>query len=152
MQIAGRNQQTQSEFVTNYVLFDYFQAANQWRHQGLMEYYERVCFFARVTGHGLVRVEDFGGGVLMSPFDAGPRPVSHSVGNFEDWAHFAPINAKKIIIPEQSVMEMLNKVLEMQEPAKNKYFEDIIAQEYDERRAVPHTVAQIITLSDRRAA
>jgi hypothetical protein len=80
-----------------------------------------------------------------------PQVVDVSKLSFEQWGHFVPHEgfATKIIIPEQSVLQVLEELLKRQEPEQEKYFQQMVD---DERAARPTVRAQIITLSERRAA
>lgn len=58
------------------------------------------------------------------PIDPVPVYREGRTVNLEDLAHFAPINFKRIILPEETVPELMARILEVQQPARDEYFRD----------------------------
>jgi hypothetical protein len=82
---------------------------------------------------------------LWSPIDAEPRYTAETITRLEDLAHFAGplIRTNEIIVPEESVPELLERILKLQQPARL----DRIKEELrGERRPEQHFHAQIISL------
>jgi hypothetical protein len=54
------------------------------------------------------------------PIDAVPQMMTHRTGTLEDFVHFAPSLARtqEIIVPEDSVDELLSRILTMQQPGR----------------------------------
>lgn len=83
------------------------------------------------------------------PIDAQPQPRPFGVAtHFEDFAHFAPAlsRSREIILPEETVPELLERILMLQQPART---ERIRREVRDERERFPiHKIhAQIISLA-----
>ena len=81
------------------------------------------------------------------PIDAEPRLSTGKITRLEDFAHFAGplIRTNEIIVPEESVPELLERILKMQQPART----DRIREELrGERRPEQRFHAQIISLKD----
>lgn len=82
-----------------------------------------------------------------SPIDAEPRYTEARITRLEDFAHFAGplIRTNEIIIPEESVPELLDRILKLQQPARI----DRIREELrGENRREQKFHAQIISLKD----
>jgi hypothetical protein len=56
----------------------------------------------------------------FQPIDAKPQMMTHRTGSLEDLVHFAPSLARtrEIIVPEQNVDKLLERILELQAPAR----------------------------------
>lgn len=78
------------------------------------------------------------------------------IQSLDDFAHFAAplVRTQEIIVPEESVDDLLARILDKQQSAKRAYFEDKVRRMRSDgdvpQQAKFH--AQIISLSERRAA
>lgn len=90
----------------------------------------------------------------FKPIDAQPSWTSHRIERLEDLVHFAPSLArtKQIILPEESVSDLLDRITKMQEPGREEHFKRL-AREAQDPGSVPRTQplskvhAQIISLA-----
>lgn len=84
----------------------------------------------------------------FSPIDAYPQMASFEPKSLEDLVYFAPnlMRTQELIIPEKSVIDLLDEIIKKQDPAKKAYFEQQVKE--DRFNAAPrHKVhAQIISL------
>lgn len=80
-----------------------------------------------------------------TPIDAEPRYTESRLVKLEDLAHFAGplIRTNEIIVPEESVPELLERILKMQQPGR---MERIREELRSERRPEQKFHAQIISL------
>jgi hypothetical protein len=51
-----------------------------------------------------------------------PQFIEEPIRNFEDLVHFAPVATRQLILPEATVTDLLSRVLELQEPARQEHF------------------------------
>lgn len=58
--------------------------------------------------------------VEFSPIDAAPRYTAERITRLEDLAHFAGslIRTNEIIVPEETVPELMERILKLQQPAR----------------------------------
>lgn len=82
-----------------------------------------------------------------SPIDAEPRYTEMRISRLEDLAHFAGplIRTNEIIIPEESVPELLDRILKLQQPARTDRIKEELRGEH---RPEQKFHAQIISLRD----
>ncbi len=87
----------------------------------------------------------------LAAIDAYPSICHQGIHKLEDLAHFRPaaVRTNPYVLPEESVDELLSRILEMQEKAKTDYFRDMIAREGSALPAHRHC-AQIISLDGSR--
>jgi hypothetical protein len=85
--------------------------------------------------------------LAFAPIDAEPRYTEARITRLEDLAHFAGplIRTNEIIIPEESVPELLDRILKMQQPARIDRIKDELRGEH---RPEQKFHAQIISLKD----
>jgi hypothetical protein len=90
----------------------------------------------------------------FKPVDAQPSWTSHRVERLEDLVHFAPSLArtKQIILPEESVSDLLDRIVKMQEPGREEHFKRLAREANEPGRAVSFQPiskvhAQIISLA-----
>lgn len=92
----------------------------------------------------------------FAAIDAQPRVVSSKIVKLEDLAHFAAplVRTNEIIIPEESVDQLMEKILKLQQPARMERIRREIRDEGAVLESLPEEkfVAQIITFGQRRAA
>lgn len=84
----------------------------------------------------------------FQPIDAEPMVTTSPVRTLEDLCHFAvPLTrTQEIVVPEPDVMELLEKILQKQEPARNEYFKQMVDDEkFNKSRQVFH--AQIVSIA-----
>jgi hypothetical protein len=76
--------------------------------------------------HRSIVVHHFGPVPLTAfrPIDPIPQFSMEEPKNLEDLVHFAPINFKRIILPEDTVPELMARILEVQQPAREEHFMD----------------------------
>jgi hypothetical protein len=81
------------------------------------------------------------------PIDAEPRYTGATITRLEDFAHFASplIRTNEIIVPEQSVPELLEMILKRQQPARTERIKEELR---GENRPEQRFHAQIISLKD----
>jgi hypothetical protein len=94
-----------------------------------------------------VMVHHVGDLPAWSAIDAEPRYTEARISRLEDLAHFAGplIRTNEIIVPEESIPELLERILKLQQPARI----DRIKEELrGERRPEQKFHAQIISLED----
>lgn len=144
MQIAMRHAGARIEGITEPLGYDYEEAMDP-RRRGYVE--------GRV-----LRVQMIGEAVSMhisgelpaawGPIDAEPRYAPEfKVTRLEDLAHFAGplIRTNEIIVPEESVPELLERILKLQQPARTERIRDELRGEH---RPEQKFHAQIISLRD----
>jgi len=87
---------------------------------------------------------------LWSPVDAEPRYTETKIVRLEDLAHFAGplIRTNELIVPEESVPELLERILKLQQPARLERIKEDLR---GERRPEQKFHAQIISLPGRAA-
>lgn len=56
----------------------------------------------------------------FKPIDATPTFVQHRIGKLQDLVHFAPaqVKTKELIIPQENVEELMERILKLQDPAR----------------------------------
>lgn len=84
---------------------------------------------------------------MWSPIDAEPRYTENRIVRLEDLAHFAGplIRTNEIIVPEETVPDLLERILKMQQPARIARIKEDLR---GERRPQQQFHAQIISLKD----
>lgn len=57
---------------------------------------------------------------MFAPVDAQPCMTTHKITRLEDLAHFAAplVRCNEVIIPEESVPELMERILKLQQPAR----------------------------------
>jgi hypothetical protein len=61
---------------------------------------------------------------LWRAIDATPTMRLEQPRRIEDIVHFAPVTQKQVILPPESVPELMEKILKLQDPMREKYFQD----------------------------
>jgi len=97
-----------------------------------------------------VKFEHFGAGFpSFSAVDAMPQLRECQIKTLDDLAHFAPqmVRTEQLLVPEESVDDLLSRILEKQQAAKTAYFREQMARE---GAALPQHrfAAQIIAFKD----
>lgn len=84
---------------------------------------------------------------MWGPIDAEPRYTQEKITRLEDFAHFAGplIRTNEIIVPEESVPELLERILKLQQPGRIDRIKDELRGEH---RPEQRFHAQIISLRD----
>jgi len=84
---------------------------------------------------------------MWSPIDAEPRYTERRIDRLEDFAHFAGplIRTNEIIVPEESVPELLERILKLQQPGRIARIREELRGEH---RPEQKFHAQIISLRD----
>lgn len=101
--------------MTDEVAFDYARNAMDF------SYLENFVVPCQALGR---RVEIHMHGVIdwtsFKPIDAHPQFVERTVASLEDLVHFAPalVRTQEIIVPEETVPDLMERILKMQDPAR----------------------------------
>lgn len=120
-----------------------FEQALDMRERG---YVENIVLNVQMMLGETVMVRQVGDvSALWSPIDAEPRYTEERIDRLEDFAHFAGslIRTNEIIVPEESVPELLQRILKMQQPGR---IERIKEELRGENRPEQKFHAQIISL------
>lgn len=143
LQMALRHDGAGIEGITQVLDYRYEQALDL-RERGYVD--GVVLNVQRMLGETvMVRCEGEMG--VWSPIDAEPRYTTSRIERLEDLAHFAGllIRTNEIIVPEESVPELLERILKLQQPGRI----DRIREELrGEKRPEQKFHAQIISLKD----
>ncbi|MFG1395897.1 hypothetical protein [Roseixanthobacter pseudopolyaromaticivorans] len=146
MQLAFEHKQMGLRGISARIDFEYL-------HQD-QEYLRHVVLPAQAMGrevfihmHGSVPS-------LFQPIDAKPQLVEHRRVKLEDYVHFAPalVRTQEIILPEESVEELMERILKLQQPARTERYQRLAREAGDPGQqmdfAPRHKVhAQIISLA-----
>lgn len=124
--------------------------------QGYGTYNTEVVAEIQAVG-SRVHLHEHGGIDISSkfhPVDATPQMWSGKITGLDDYGHFVPkgnLAPQDIIVADESVEELLAKILKAQQPAK---LERATSQYYDEKAGllVPKVHAKIVTLEEYRKA
>jgi hypothetical protein len=85
--------------------------------------------------------------------DAMPQVTQAKILSIEDFAHFAPplARTREIIVPDESVSDLMARILEMQQPERTEYFKRQLREDRDGRMldAMPRQKfhAQIVSIA-----
>lgn len=122
MRIALRHQGYQLYGITERVDHDYFHDP-VYEQQRSLEL--RVAHMASRLTAEFVET----GLPSFAPIDATPQFFRRERTSIEDFAHFAPplVRTKEIILPEEGVAELMERILKLQEPAKVEYLKRTLA-------------------------
>lgn len=148
VRLIARHQQAHMYAMSETIDINFFEAAST---PGMLA--SVVFNFPYVASH--LRVEVQTPSMNFKPIDAMPQfTYGREVKDVEDFGIFATplVRTNEIIVPEESVGDLLNRILEYQEPTKSEYFkhklrnrcegEDITAQPQQKFHA------QVISISD----
>lgn len=143
LQLAFRQGSLKIEGITSVIPFKYERALDL-RDRGYVD--SLVLTVDRMLGEQVMlrTVGDIS--ALWSPIDAEPRYTEERIMRLEDLAHFAGplIRTNEIIVPEESVPKLLERILELQQPAR---IERIREELRGEKRPEQKFHAQIISLA-----
>lgn len=119
MRIAMHHQGMNLRALTEVTEFDYMHAAHDWN-----DYLRGVVLHCGMMGreinihmHGEVSPSAF------QPIDATPQVfMERRIVKIEDLAHFAAplVRSQEIILPEENVPELLERILKLQQPARTE--------------------------------
>ena len=144
LQLAFRHGGLMLEGITSVIPFQYERAMDL-RERDYID--SLVLGIERMIGETvLVRQTSIGGvSSSFSPIDAEQRYTEEKITRLEDLAHFAGslIRTNEIIVPEESVPELLERIIKLQQPAR---IERIKEELRGERRPEQKFHAQIISL------
>jgi hypothetical protein len=76
----------------------------------------------------------------FAPIDAVPRMMEFERKSLDDFVHFAPLRAKGILLPEASVPELMDQILKLQQPMRER---EILR----DLKSTPIVHAQIMSLA-----
>lgn len=96
-----------------------------------------------------VLLQNFGATDFQA-IDAQPQFTSEAPRRLEDFAHFAPqlTRTAQLLVPEESVDELLARILEKQQAAKTAYFREQVAREGAHALPQHRFAAQIIAFRE----
>jgi hypothetical protein len=111
MMHPGVNMRAMSQTID----FDYVRAREDWHHYlpTLRFNMQHMAREINIHAHGQLDWD-------FSAIDAKPCISHRSIQRMEDLAHFAPplVRCNEVIIPEESVPELMQKILKLQQPAR----------------------------------
>ena len=144
LQLAFRHGGLMLEGITSVIPFQYERTMDLRER----DYIDRLVLgIERMIGETvLVRQTSIGGvSSSFSPIDAEQRYTEEKITRLEDLAHFAGslIRTNEIIVPEESVPELLERIIKLQQPDR---IERIKEELRGERRPEQKFHAQIISL------
>lgn len=143
LQIALRHPEWEARGISQRIHdYDYFQDFQRMNSYGSPQAYE----FGMQLGKSIHFHESGPPSVAFRAVDCTPQFVERQIKSLEDWAHFAPMPKapQQIILPqEDDVNTLLTRILESQQGARRRYFEE---QVREDKINVPLVHAQIITL------
>lgn len=139
MQIAMRHEKAQMYAISE---------ITEWRFQQTLDYR-----YGDMMPPAYLRMESVGGQIYsraltsardwnFAPIDATPVFADEPIRSIEDLIHFATFKPKKIILPPDTVPDLMKRILELQEPGREKFF-----LEQAKRSAEPTLHAQIFSLA-----
>lgn len=143
IQMALRHDGLQIEGITNELSYEYERALDM-RERDYVN--SIVLTVQRMLGEQ-VMLRTVGELPMWSPVDAEPRYTEEKIVRLEDFAHFAGplIRTNEIIVPEESVPELLERILKMQQPGRMARIREELRGEH---RPQQKFHAQIISLKD----
>lgn len=143
IQMAFRHDGLQIEGITAELPYEYERALDMRER----DYVNGVVLNVQRMLGEQVLVRSNGDIPLWSPIDAEPRYTEARITRLEDLAHFAGplIRTNEIIVPEESVPELLERILKMQQPGRMARIREELR---GERRPEQKFHAQIISLKD----
>lgn len=142
LQLALRHDGVGIEGITQELSYRFEQALDM-RERA---YVEAIVLKVQVMLGETVMVHHVGDlSTLWSPIDAEPRYTESRINRLEDFAHFAGtlVRTNEIIVPEESVPELLERILKMQQLGR---IERIREELRGEKRPEQQFHAQIISL------
>lgn len=159
MSLAIKHYDLKISGITDEIEYDYmrlnYPKANQFYDNPYGDYGLRNITLRTHLASQLLR-QDFGRIDLFRPVDAMPQMKTVTYKELDDFAHFASpmVRTQQIIVPEESVQDLLDRVLKLQEPARNEHFKRIVTDEYFDLTNQPRQKvhAQIISLADYQKA
>lgn len=143
LQMAFRHDGLQIEGITAELPYRY-ESALDMRER---EYVDSIVLQVQRMLGEQVLVHATGELPMWLPVDAEPRYTESKIMRLEDLAHFSGplIRTNEIIVPEESVPELLERILKMQQPGR---IERIREELRGEHRPQQKFHAQIISLED----
>jgi hypothetical protein len=147
MRLAMMHEGLQMRALSDTIVFDYHMARERW-----YEYLPTIRFRMLSVGreirihHQERAFADFG------PIDAKPTFTTTTISRMEDLVHFAApmVRTRQIIIPDESVPELMERILKLQQPARtDRIREEMRNPEGLRLDAIPQQKfhAQIISLA-----
>jgi len=129
---------------------------SEWDYERMLDYgrfrgnsYEEPERFLQMRHMGRHIVVHNHGPMDFRPIDAQPQLCTDEIKDLDDLAHFATpmVRTKALVLTDATVDQLLERALELQEPAKQAYFEAQIREKSGQ--LPPHRfAAQIISLKD----
>lgn len=128
MRLAMRHDGAQMLAITEVSEWEYRDQTFRHRHHPL---HMRCAREIRFVNHGPIDWK-------FKPIDAVPVYVETEIRSLEDMVHFAPalVRTQEIIIPEESVSDLLARIQEMQQPARTERLKQELRRSHDEGRLI----------------
>jgi hypothetical protein len=160
MAIAFRHESSRVRGMSRMEQFNYHQS---WHD---MEYARHISLPCQIGDFGVFQIPlDMGQAPYsFAAIDARPQrfdsymgkpmPKGRNAEAFDEWCHFAKVGqrqARQIIVQDESIDELLDKIMKKQEPDKQRYFEEKVRREAN-AGPVPILQAQILSFPQRSAA
>lgn len=79
-----------------------------------------------------------GHGPSFEAIDAMPSFITEEPRRLEDLAHFATLHQKRILLPEETVSDLMKRIIEMQQPGREAHF-------LKQAKQAPRLEAQILS-------
>lgn len=152
MRIAMRHEGAQIYGMSGRVPFEPAYSLDAMRHG---DYVRNMMLPVQFMASRVVINHMEAGPAAFSPIDAMPqfRPDTFVRKSLNDFAHFATplVRTQEIILPEEDVSELLERILKMQQPAKTEYFKQQLAADREgmDMRYIPQQKfhAQILSIA-----
>lgn len=123
MRLSMQHEGQQIRAISERISFDYHMAISD-----TPEYLSRIVIPMHMVGREVT--VHFSGSIdwHFKPIDATPSFSTHTISKIEDLCHFAAplVKTREIIIPQDSVPELLERILKLQQPART----DRVREEY----------------------
>ncbi len=154
MRLAMEHKALQMRAISHHIDFRFMDAfVEGYRHD---EYLRSIVIPMHVVGRE-VHIHEQGtvDWNVFQPIDATPTFVQHKIGRIQDMVHFAPaqVRTKELIVPQENVDELMNRILELQNPARMERLKEAVRNEGTTAQGVQEALgkqkfeAQIISIA-----
>jgi hypothetical protein len=145
MQIAFKHKDFRVYGISEFIDFNFhaYHLCNSVNQYEILKYIRDLNVRCEIGQQIYLHVQ---GPVNFKPVDTLPQFTTLERNSIEDLIYFAPNLARtqEIIVPDKSVVELMEEILKKQDPARQKYFEDKVREDKFSPRQKVH--AQIISL------
>lgn len=117
IRLAMKHDGANMRAISDTVDFPYYEAVERF-----YEVLPRILIHMRLMGRDVWVHEHGRVDWSFQPIDATPTMTENRISRIEDLAHFAAplVRTKEIIIPNESVPELLDRILKLQQPARTE--------------------------------